>query len=226
MRLNASQREITLKVVYYGPPLSGKTTNLQEVHRLLAPDRRGHLTTLNTADERTLFFDMLPVLLNSSNGYRIILKMFTVPGQNVHAATRRMVLANADAVVFVADSQIAEAATNNDYWHGMHVYFKEMGIDLQHVPLVIQFNKRDLPNVRSDSDIEALRQTAEAPIYTAVAVRGEGVLETLHGLLDRLFPILNARYQLHTRFNISGAEFMTHMFGGKLAAPPMEPPHG
>lgn len=218
VRLNLAQREIILKVVYYGPPLSGKTANLQQLHRMLAPDRCGRLTGLNTADDRTLFFDLLPVFMTSRAGYRIKLKLFTVPGRVVHAATRRLVLSGADGVVFVADSQVSEAKTNNDYWHGMQHYLRETDIEPKQMPTVIQFNKRDMPNVRSDADIEALRRSGSEPIYPAVAVRGQGVLETLHGLLGMLFRDLDTRYGVTGRFDITGEEFLTHMFGSPLRA--------
>jgi signal recognition particle receptor subunit beta len=216
VQFNVAQREIVLKVVYYGPPLSGKTTNLQEIHKLLDPRACGRLTVLNTADDRTLFFDLLPVVMTSSQGYRIKLKLFTVPGQVVHAATRRIVLAGADGVVFVADSQTAEAKTNNDYWTGMQYYLKETGVDPGSVPVVIQFNKRDLPDARAEAEIETLRQGSREPIFTAVAVRGEGVLETLHGLLELLFQQLEDRYNFEQKFHIIGEEFLEHVFGTVL----------
>ena len=216
MQFNVAQREIVLKVVYYGPPLSGKTTNLQEVHKLLDPRSCGRLTVLNTADDRTLFFDLLPVLMSSSQGYRIKLKLFTVPGQVVHAATRRIVLAGADGVIFVADSRLKEAKANNDYWHGMQHYLRETGIDPNSIPTVIQFNKRDLGEIRSDTELDDLRKAQPEPIFTASAVRGEGVLETLHGLLEIMFAQLDVRYNFRAKFDISGDEFLEQVFGTAL----------
>src|SRR5258706_14267156 len=113
MQLNVGQREIALKIVYYGPPLSGKTTNLQALHHLLNGDSRGRLMTLDTADDRTLFFDVLPVFFKTQSGYKIKIKLYTVPGQVMHASTRRLVLEGADGAVFVADSQLDETKANN-----------------------------------------------------------------------------------------------------------------
>lgn len=213
MQFNVSQREITLKVVYYGPPLSGKTTNLQSIHRLLNPEVCGRLTTLDTSDDRTLFFDMLPVVVNSASGYSIKLKLFTVPGQVVHAATRRLVLSGADGVVFIADSQVGEARVNNEYWHGMHHYMEENGIDASTIPTVIQFNKRDLPGIRTDDELDQLREKSPEPLFKAVAIRNEGVIETLAGLLEIMFADLNRRYDFEKKFKVTGKEFMTAMIG-------------
>lgn len=220
MQFNVSQREICLKIVYYGPPLSGKTTNLQAVHRLLKPEVCGHLTTLDTADDRTLFFDMLPVVINSDTGYTIKLKLMTVPGQVIHAATRRLVLSGADGVVFVADSQLNEAALNSEYWHGMRHYLAESGIDATSIPTVVQFNKRDLPNIRSEEDLDEMRQHSPEPLFGAVAIRGDGVLETLRGLVTLMFDDLNVRYDFERKFEISAAGFI------RAALTPVSPATG
>jgi mutual gliding-motility protein MglA len=215
VQFNVQQREIVLKVVYYGPPLCGKTSNLQALHKLLDPKCTGHMTVLNTADDRTLFFDLLPVFVTTDNGYRLKLKLFTVPGQVIHAATRRIVLGGADGVVFVADSQASEVKVNNEFWHGMRRYLEESGVDPETVPLVIQFNKRDLPNVRTKEDIDKLRKAGPEPVFEAVAVRGEGVVETLHGLLMLMFQNLNTRYDFQNKFHISPEDFIRGIFGEK-----------
>ncbi len=219
MQFNVAQREIILKLVYYGPPLSGKTTNLQSLHRLLGSDLTGHLTTLNTADDRTLFFDLLPVVLNTSGTYSIKLKLYTVPGQVIHAATRRVVLAGADGVAFVADSQVSESKANNEYWHGMRRYLVASGIDPDLIPIVIQFNKRDLPQVRADADLEEVRKKGKEPIYKAVAIRGDGVVETLHGLLAETFADLNRRYDFDRKFRISSAGVLATIFARQQLSP-------
>jgi signal recognition particle receptor subunit beta len=212
VQFNVAQREIILKLVYYGPPLSGKTTNLVQVHRLLGTELTGHLTTLNTADDRTLFFDLLPVLLQSETGHRIKLKLFTVPGQVIHAATRRVVLAGADGVAFIADSQLSEAKTNNEYWHGMRRYLADSGIDPDSIPRVIQFNKRDMAGIRSDAELEEVRRHGQEPIFKAVAIRGEGVIETLLGLLTQTFADLNRRYDFENKFKVSTAAMLSTLF--------------
>ena len=208
MQFNVGKQEITLKIVFYGPPLSGKTTNLQVIHRILEGGVAGRLTTLNTADDRTLFFDLLPLTLRSESGYQIKVKLFTVPGQVIHAATRRLVLSGADGVVFVADSQVSQSRVNNEYWHGMQFYMQESGIDPATIPTVIQFNKRDLPDVRTPEELDAIRSRSVEPVYEAVAVRGDGVLETLQGLLGLLFEDLNQRYEFERKFGIKGKAFI------------------
>lgn len=220
MQFNSQQREIVLKVVYYGPPLSGKTTNLEAIHRLVSRENRGRLTVLNTSDDRTLFFDVLPVTLQTKTGYRIKLKLFTVPGQVIHAATRRLVLSGADGVVFVADSQRAYAQSNNEFWRGMRGYLKENGFDPDTLPTVVQFNKRDLPDVRSDAELEELRQKSHEPIFAAVAIRGEGVVETLEGLLHLIFAKLDRDYDFQNKFDVNGREVVRSVFGaGAKGAP-------
>ena len=212
MQFNAGQREIILKVVYYGPPLSGKTTNLQALHRLLNPDHCGRLVTLDTADDRTLFFDLLPLSYSGASNYQVKIKLFTVPGQVVHAATRRVVLAGADGVVFVADAQLEQAKNNTEYWHGMRGYVEESGLDLATVPTVIQFNKMDLPNARSHEELAELQNSSAEPLFDAVAIRGEGVLETLEGLLRAVFRQLNERYDFQNKFGLTADEFINGLF--------------
>jgi signal recognition particle receptor subunit beta len=219
VQFNINQREIILKLVYYGPPLSGKTTNLQAIHRLLGSSLTGHLTTLNTADDRTLFFDLLPVVLASGGNYRVKLKLFTVPGQVIHAATRRVVLAGADGVAFIADSQVPAAKANNEYWHGMRRYLTESGINPDSIPRVIQFNKRDLPDVRSDAELEEVRRRGTEPVFRAVAIRGEGVIETLRGLLLETFADLNRRYDFERKFQISAEAMLAMLFAHQQLSP-------
>ncbi len=217
VQLNHAQREITLKVVYYGPALSGKTTNLQLVHLLLDPQSRGRLMSLDTADDRTLFFDLLPVFFKTKSGFKVKIKLFTVPGQIMHQSTRRIVLSGADGVAFIADSQRAEAKANNEAWRSMMDNLRQNGLDTETLPIVIQFNKRDLPNVRSDEELAELRKTSKEPVYTAVAIRGEGVLETLFALLRLTFRNLNRQYDFEGKFGISEAEFLRAVF--KRVAP-------
>jgi signal recognition particle receptor subunit beta len=219
VQFNSAQREITIKLVYYGPPLSGKTSNLQSIHKILDEKNRGRLTVLDTSDDRTLFFDLLPVTTRLSSGYSIKLKLFTVPGQVIHAATRRVVLAGADGVVFVADSQRTMSRANNEFWKGMRQYLRDNGIDPQTIPAVIQFNKRDLEGIRTDDELEQIRRRGNEPVYTAVAIRGEGVLETLNGLLELVFADLDRRYDFNRKFQFTAEEFFEGLFG-HLQQPP------
>jgi len=217
VQFNSAQREIVIKIVYYGPPLSGKTTNLQSIHKLLGSKTCGRLTTLDTADDRTLFFDLLPLIVSSGSGYKIKIKLFTVPGQVIHAATRRLVLQGADGIVFVADSQLAEAKTNNEFWKGMKGHIAENGLDPARVPTVIQFNKRDLPNIRSDADLERIKEKSNEPVFNAIAIDGDGVLETLHGLLVLLFKDLQEQHDFEQKFKVSLREILRSVFANAIA---------
>ncbi len=186
MQINFGGREVALKLVYYGPALSGKTTNLKSLHQLTSDDARGRLMTLETKDDRTLFFDMLPLTLRadgSSGGMTLRIKVFTVPGQVLHASTRRLVLQGADGVAFIADSQVTETEHNAASFLDLRQNLKDLGVNLKQLPLVIQFNKRDLDRVRSDDEIGALASKGREPVFKASAVQGKGVLETFFGLL-------------------------------------------
>src|SRR4029077_13988818 len=150
--LDFQARELTVKLVYYGPALSGKTTNLQAIHRLLNPDGRGRLMTLETRDDRTLFFDLLPLSLQTASGLTLRIKLFTVPGQVIHNSTRKLVLQGADGVAFIADSQTQEIRANQASFKDLRRNLRENGLDPGKMPLVIQYNKRDLPNIRTEDD--------------------------------------------------------------------------
>ena len=212
VQFNHTQREITLKVVYYGPALSGKTTNLQMLHQLLDPDARGRLMTLDTADDRTLFFDLLPVFFRTRSGFKVKLKLFTVPGQVMHNSTRRIVLSGADGIAFIADSQRSEAKANNEAWRGMMDNLSENGIDADSIPIAIQFNKRDLPGVRTDEELEQIKKKSKEPVFPAIAVRGKGVLETLYALLRLTFRNLNTQHDFERKFGLNEKEFLRSIF--------------
>ncbi len=183
MQIDFERKEIQLKIVYYGPALSGKTTNLVHIHRICAPSNRGRLMTLETKDDRTLFFDLLPMHFESESGLSIAIKLFTVPGQVIHNATRKLVLQGADAVAFIADSQSAELGNNQESFLNLKDNLKENGLNLKSMPLAIQFNKRDLPGIRSDEEIDALASKGREPVFKAIATQGTGVVETLIGLM-------------------------------------------
>jgi signal recognition particle receptor subunit beta len=206
VQLNLSQRELTLKVVYYGPALSGKTTNLQQIHRFVDEESRGHLMTLNTRDDRTLFFDLMPMVVQTQSGIKVRLKLFTVPGQVIHDSTRRVVLQGADGVVFVADSRLPEARANSLSYKNLHENLAANGID--DLPIVVQFNKRDLPDIRPDREIDDLARRSKEPIYKAVAIRGEGVRETLAALLVELWRSLDEKHDVSRKFGFTRDEFL------------------
>lgn len=210
MQLNFAAREVAIKLVYYGPALSGKTTNLRSLHELSRPGSRGRLMTLDTKDDRTLFFDMLPLVLRTAgeSGFDVRVKVFTVPGQVVHASTRRLVLQGADGVAFIADSQESEIESNAASFCDLRDNLRELGRPIGEVPLVIQFNKRDLPGIRSDADIDELARRGREPVYKASAVRGEGVLESFFGLLDLTWRRLDAEHDFTGKLGVSPEAFL------------------
>jgi mutual gliding-motility protein MglA len=202
VQLDFKARELTLKLVYYGPALSGKTTNLQAIHELVTPDARGRLMTLETKDDRTLFFDLLPLSVQAGRGLSVRIKLFTVPGQVIHNATRRLVLQGADGVAFIADSQRAETKANAAAFKNLRENLVENGLDPATMPLVIQFNKRDMPDVRTDQEIDLLAAKGKEPVFKAVALRGRGVLETLIGLVDITWNRLETEHLLSEKFGV------------------------
>src|SRR6201995_3010063 len=153
-QVDFQHREIAIKLVYYGPALSGKTTNLQKIHERMDPKRRGKLLTLDTKEDRTLYFDLLPLAFKSASGVTVKVKLFTVPGQVAHNTTRKVVLQGCDGVAFVADSQIAETKNNNESFANLKANMKENRLDSQEVPTGIQFNKPDLAKVRPRRDLK------------------------------------------------------------------------
>jgi signal recognition particle receptor subunit beta len=210
VQINMGAREITLKVVYYGPALSGKTTNLQQLHQLLDPSSRGKMVTLDTTDDRTLYFDFLPIQFGAGKGVSVKLKLFTVPGQVMHKSTRKVVLAGADAVAFIADSQRASAAANAYSWRDMEANLRANNIDFDAIPKVVQFNKRDLPDIKPLNEIR--ESWGEIPTFPAVAMKGEGVLETFRELLRRMVRHLDAKHQFSTNFGVGEEEFLNGVF--------------
>lgn len=202
MQLDFKAKELTLKLVYYGPALSGKTTNLQSIHELVAGESRGRLMTLETKDDRTLFFDLLPLTLQAGRGVQVRIKLFTVPGQVIHNATRRLVLQGADGVAFIADSQRAETKSNAAAFVNLRQNLVDNGIDPARMPLVIQFNKRDMPDIRTDQEIDDLARKGKEPVYKAVALRGQGVLETLVGLLEFAWKRIENEHQLSEKLGL------------------------
>jgi signal recognition particle receptor subunit beta len=212
VQLNSEAREIAVKVVYYGPALSGKTTNLQALYQKIDPSVRGRLMTLDTKDDRTLFFDMMPVFFRTSAGVKVKLKLYTVPGQVIHESTRRIVLQGTDAIAFVADSRRSEAASTLAYWNNMLKNLEANGLDSTTLPIVIQMNKRDLPEARGDDELGDLTRLIRPPIVPAVAIRGEGVLETLWTLLSLCYRSLDRSMRLGDRFKLTEQEFLSRIF--------------
>jgi signal recognition particle receptor subunit beta len=210
VQINMMDREITVKVVYYGPALSGKTTNLLKLHELINQESRGKMVTLDTTDDRTLYFDFLPIQFGTASGFSIKIKLFTVPGQVMHKSTRKVVLAGADAVAFIADSQRSGASANAYSWRDMEANLNSNGIDFEQIPKVVQFNKRDLPDVKSLQEIQD--SWGEVPAFPAVAIRGEGVLETFRELLSGLYRAIDSKHGFGEKFGISQEDFLKGVF--------------
>ncbi len=205
MQLDFTARELTLKLVYYGPALSGKTTNLQALHDVSASDATGRLMTLETRDDRTLFFDLLPLSFQGKNGLSVRIKVFTVPGQVIHASTRRLVLQGADGVAFIADSRASETETSAESFRDLRENLKQNGLSIKEMPLVIQFNKRDLPGARPEDEIEEQARHGKEPVYLAVATRREGVVETFIGLLHLTWQTLDLRHELSKKLSLESS---------------------
>jgi signal recognition particle receptor subunit beta len=192
--VNYSTREITCKVVYYGPGRSGKTTNLQHIHAQLPEDRRGRMVSLATEADRTLFFDFLPLDLGSISGFQVRFQLYTVPGQVYYDATRKLVLQGADGVVFVADSQPSRQEENVDSFRNLQDNLLEQGVDPRTLPLCLQFNKRDVPGAVAREQMDRTLNYRGLRCYDASAVGGTGVFETLRGISELVLDRLAARF--------------------------------
>jgi signal recognition particle receptor subunit beta len=177
--INYSSREINCKIVFYGPGLCGKTTNLQHIYGKTNPDAKGKMISLATETERTLFFDFLPLSLGEIRGFQTRFHLYTVPGQVFYDASRKLILKGVDGVVFVADSQVERMEANMESLDNLDINLKEQGIDLSKVPFVIQYNKRDLPNAAPLDELRKLLNPNGNLDFEACAATGEGVFETL-----------------------------------------------
>jgi signal recognition particle receptor subunit beta len=196
--VNYSTREITCKIVYYGPGRSGKTSNLQYVHAFVPEERKGPMVSLATETDRTLFFDFLPIDLGSISGFRTRIQLYTVPGQVYYNATRKLVLRGADGVVFVADSQRERTEENLESFRNLHENLLEEGIPIRDFPLVMQYNKRDLPGVMPINELDELLNYAGAPAFPASAIEGVGVFDTLKSASQLVLQSLSKRLRTGT----------------------------
>jgi len=177
--INYSSREINCKIVYYGPGLCGKTTNLQYVYAKTNPEAKGKMISLATETERTLFFDFLPLSLGEIRGFKTRFHLYTVPGQVFYDASRKLILKGVDGVVFVADSQIERMEANLESVENLRVNLGEQGYVLDRIPYVVQYNKRDLPNIATVDELHRLINPRSVPEFQAVAPTGVGVFDTL-----------------------------------------------
>ncbi len=179
MVVDIAKREINVKIVYYGPAVSGKTTNLIVIHRKLKPEHRGEMVSIDTKGERTLFFDFLPVEVPIGGGFKVRFHLYTVPGQYFYKTSRKLVLKGADGIVFVADSHRSRADENRIIFDEMKEFLAEQGTNLEEVPLVLQYNKRDLQDIMSVEELNKLLNGKGYPYIESVASQGKGVFETL-----------------------------------------------
>jgi signal recognition particle receptor subunit beta len=188
--INYASREINCKIVYYGPGLCGKTTNLQYIYDSTAPQAKGKLISLATETDRTLFFDFMPLELGTVRGFKTRFHLYTVPGQVYYDASRKLILKGVDGVVFVADSQEERMDANLESLYNLEENLKSQGYDLSQIPYVLQLNKRDLPNVISVEELTDELQRKGEPVYEAVAAKGDGVFDTLKAVAKQVLTEL------------------------------------
>ncbi|HEY2743876.1 MAG TPA: GTPase domain-containing protein [Polyangia bacterium] len=191
--VNLYTKEISLKIVYYGPGLGGKTSSLQYIHRAIKPDARGQLVSLSTGVDRTLYFDFLPVKLPKLRGYTVRVQLYTVPGQVHYNSTRKLVLTGADGIVFVADSQAARREANVESFGNLGDNLREQGLALERMPHLLQYNKRDMPDLLTVAELDAALNPHRAPTFETSATKGVGVFETLKSITTLVLSDLRRR---------------------------------
>lgn len=217
--LETDSGRLTFKLVYYGPALGGKTTNLVSLHNRLGTEMKGDVMTLDTQNDRTLYFDLFPLGFRAPTGVLIKFRLFTVPGQVRHDATRKAVLSRADGVVFVADSQRTQETNNAESFQNLAENAGRVGLDFEKLPLVVQFNKRDLPDVLSEAEIVERWQAAPWPLQLASALTGQGVVETFTALLAELYDRLDPEMDFSNLLGLPKAEFIAGATGGHGVVP-------
>jgi len=191
--INYSSREINCKIVYYGPGLCGKTTNLQYIYQKTSPDARGKMVSLATETERTLFFDFLPLSMGEVHGFKARFHLYTVPGQVFYDASRKLILKGVDGVVFVADSQVERMEANMESLDNLRENLEEQGYNLDALPYVVQYNKQDLPNAAPMDELSKLLNPTNMPEFSAVATTGDGVFGTLKAVAKLVMMDLRKR---------------------------------
>jgi signal recognition particle receptor subunit beta len=184
--INYSSREINCKIVYYGPGLCGKTTNIQYIYAKTNPEAKGKMISLETETERTLFFDFLPLSLGEIQGFKTRFHLYTVPGQVFYDASRKLILKGVDGVVFVADSQAERMDANLESLENLRTNLKEQGYELDNLPYVVQYNKRDLPNAVELGYLKRYINPTSVPDYEGVATTGVGVFDTLKAVAKQV----------------------------------------
>lgn len=189
--INYSSREINVKIVYYGPGLCGKTTNIQYIYDKVSPDTKGKLITLATEMDRTLFFDFLPLELGKVKGFRTRFHLYTVPGQVYYDASRKLILRGVDGIIFVADSQQTRYDANIESLYNLHENLLEYNLKLEEIPYAIQYNKRDLPEIIPVEDLEQELNQKKYPSFEAIATQGVGVFDTLKSVAKSVLRTLS-----------------------------------
>lgn len=202
------EQKLTIKLVYYGPALSGKTTNLMSLHDLIDPQLSGDLMTMETKNDRTLYFDLLPIGFRAPSGLLIKFKLFTVPGQVAHDGTRKSVLSRADGVIFVADSQTNQKINNGEAFQNLADNASRVGLDFESLPVVVQFNKRDLPNIVTEEEVKERWGKTNWPLYFSTATKGEGIKETFETLLGLVYQDMERKFKLQTEHGLGEKEFI------------------
>lgn len=221
---NYATKEITMKVVYYGPGLCGKTTNLQYIHSQLTPETRGKLISLSTETDRTLFFDFLPMEMGTIKGFKIRFQLYTVPGQVRYNATRKLVLKGADGIVFVADSQRSQMDQDIESLENLQENLLLNGLDPDSIPLVFQFNKRDIKDINPVTELNEKLNYKGTPFFESIAIRGDGVLETFKEITKILLKEISQKHRVEVKEEILPSE-PTIMEEAKLQQPITEDIH-
>jgi signal recognition particle receptor subunit beta len=188
--INYSSREINCKIVYYGPGLCGKTTNLQHIYDKTTPNIKGKMISLATQTDRTLFFDFLPLSLGEIRGFKARFHLYTVPGQVFYDASRKLILKGVDGIIFVADSQVGRMDANQESMDNLKLNLEEQGYSLEKLPFVVQYNKRDLPDVAPVEDLRKMLNEVNAPEFEATATTGKGVFPTLKSVAKQILQEL------------------------------------
>ena len=219
VQINFAKREVQCKLVYYGPGMSGKTTNLEQIHKLAPQNMRGDMTTIATYEDRTLFFDFMPLDLGMIAGLRTKFQMYTVPGQVYYDSVRKLVLDGSDGVAFVADSGADRMEDNIESLKNLEDNLRAYGYSLESLPWVIQYNKRDLPDAMPLDELQAKLNPKGVPWFESVAFKGEGVMKTLKGLSELVIAKLNSEYG-----RTGGASTSRPPGPPPKAAPPKPPP--
>jgi len=219
---NYATMQMAAKIVYYGPGLCGKTTNLQHVYQKTSPKSRGEMVSLETETDRTLFFDLLPLDVGNIAGFKTRFQLYTVPGQVFYNSTRKLVLRGVDGVVFVADSQVPMMDANIESLNNLKSNLQELGLNLDEIPLVLQYNKRDLKNIATVDEMNRMLNTRSVPYFEASAVQGTGVFETLKGISKATLIALRKRALGEDRLRIPDLATKPLPEKPKMATPQVE----